>query len=126
MVLNEINQRKKKKDPNNRLLLEALEFPTLICLKILKFLDVSVLESNQDKINQLKKDKNFIHIKTYNYSNDIKKNYYDYVLECAGSVKTIQHAFKFINYSGKVIFASHPKFKSKISIDPHELIKGKK
>ena len=70
MVLNEINQRKKK-DPNNRL--GGIGVSTLICLKILKFLDVSVLESNQDKINQLKKDKNFIHIKTYNYSNDIKK-----------------------------------------------------
>ena len=125
MVLNEINQRKKEK----KILiigLGGIGVSTLICLKILKFLDVSVLESNQDKINQLKKNKNFNHIKAFNYSNDIKKNDYDYVLECAGSVKTIQLAFKFINYSGKVIFASHPKFKSKISIDPHELIKGKK
>ena len=53
--------KERKKDPNNRA--GGIE-PTLICLKILKFLDVSVLESNQDKINQLKKDKNFIHIKT--------------------------------------------------------------
>lgn len=50
----------------------------------------------------------------------------DYCIEAAGKVKTIEQAFMSLNSNGTCIFASHPPFGEKISIDPFELICGKK
>ncbi len=50
----------------------------------------------------------------------------DYAVEAAGTVKSIEHAFELIRRGGKCIFASHPKQGDKISIDPFELICGKR
>ena len=50
----------------------------------------------------------------------------DYCIESAGSVKTIELGFKLINNEGTLLFASHPDNKKKISLYPHDLIKGKK
>ncbi|WP_143871775.1 alcohol dehydrogenase catalytic domain-containing protein [Catenovulum sediminis] len=54
------------------------------------------------------------------------KNGIDYAIEAAGTVETIETAFALIKRGGRCIFASHPKFGDKISIDPFELICGKK
>ena len=50
----------------------------------------------------------------------------DYCIESAGSSKTIEFGFKILNQTGELYFASHPPTGNKISIDPHELISGKK
>ena len=50
----------------------------------------------------------------------------DYCIESAGSIKTIELGFKLINNEGTLLFASHPDNKKKISLYPHDLIKGKK
>lgn len=51
----------------------------------------------------------------------------DYAVESAGKVNTIEKAFELINMrSGVCVFASHPKNGEKITIDPFELICGKK
>ena len=51
----------------------------------------------------------------------------DICLESGGSIKTIQESFNIINKkSGILYFTSHPQFGKKISINPHELINGKK
>lgn len=50
----------------------------------------------------------------------------DYSIEAAGRTSTIELAFASLNSSGTCVFASHPPHGEKISIDPFELIAGKK
>ena len=50
----------------------------------------------------------------------------DILIECSGSIIGLNNSLKLINNSGLVKFATHPKFGSYLSIDPFELIKGKK
>tara|TARA_B100001063_G_C16752642_1_gene551151 strand:+ start:586 stop:1659 length:1074 start_codon:yes stop_codon:yes gene_type:complete len=51
----------------------------------------------------------------------------DYAIDAAGLVKTIEQAFESIKTNnGLCVFASHPKFGDKISIDPFDLISGKR
>ena len=51
----------------------------------------------------------------------------DYAIDASGLVSVIEQAFASIKLkSGKLVFASHPKYGDKISIDPFELICGKK
>ena len=51
----------------------------------------------------------------------------DVCFEAGGTIESIELGFEILNEtSGHLIFASHPKSGSKISLDPHELIKGKK
>jgi S-(hydroxymethyl)glutathione dehydrogenase/alcohol dehydrogenase len=51
----------------------------------------------------------------------------DYCIESAGHINTIELGFSLIRKdSGVLIFASHPGHGEKISLDPHELISGKK
>lgn len=51
----------------------------------------------------------------------------DFAIEAAGGIDTIETAFTLIKREGgELIFASHPKAGQMISIDPFELISGKK
>lgn len=51
----------------------------------------------------------------------------DYSIDAAGQVKTIEQAFESIKINdGLCVFASHPKYGEKISIDPFDLISGKR
>jgi S-(hydroxymethyl)glutathione dehydrogenase/alcohol dehydrogenase len=51
----------------------------------------------------------------------------DFAVEAAGVVDTIQQAFESIRFNGGLcIFATHPKHGDKISIDPFDLIRGKR
>lgn len=50
----------------------------------------------------------------------------DYSVEAAGLTATIEQAFKVVrNHGGRCVFASHPEYGAKISIDPYDLICGK-
>ncbi len=51
---------------------------------------------------------------------------YDLVIESTGSVKGIENGFDGLNDSGVIVFASHPEEGTRISLNPHELIKGKR
>jgi S-(hydroxymethyl)glutathione dehydrogenase/alcohol dehydrogenase len=51
---------------------------------------------------------------------------YDLVIESTGSIEGIQKGFERLKNSGVIVFASHPEEGSRISLDPHELIKGKR
>lgn len=53
-------------------------------------------------------------------------NDYDLVIEASGTIEAIEHGFAKLSNSGTLVFASHPEIGEKISIDPHDLIKGKK
>ncbi len=51
----------------------------------------------------------------------------DYSVEAAGLTTTIEQAFKSVrNHGGRCVFASHPEHGSRISIDPYDLICGKR
>jgi S-(hydroxymethyl)glutathione dehydrogenase / alcohol dehydrogenase len=50
----------------------------------------------------------------------------DYVVEAAGQAETIEQAFEATRRGGLCVFASHPENGRKISIDPYELICGKR
>ncbi len=50
----------------------------------------------------------------------------DYSIEAAGRTSTIELAFAALNSGGTCVFASHPPFGERISLDPFELISGKK
>lgn len=125
MILNEINLKKK----NNKILiigLGGIGVSALICLNILKFYEVSVFEKSKKKVNEFKRFKKFKNIKIMSNVKSVNLSYYDYVIECAGKIETIENSMLYIKNTGKVIFASHPQSRKKIKIDPHELIKGKK
>jgi S-(hydroxymethyl)glutathione dehydrogenase / alcohol dehydrogenase len=51
---------------------------------------------------------------------------YDLVIESTGSIEGIQSGFDGLNDSGVIVFASHPGEGMRISLNPHELIKGKR
>lgn len=51
---------------------------------------------------------------------------FDLVVEASGTIDAIERGFANLNDSGTLVFASHPKTGSKISLDPHDLIKGKR
>jgi S-(hydroxymethyl)glutathione dehydrogenase/alcohol dehydrogenase len=53
-------------------------------------------------------------------------NEYDLVIEATGTTLAIEKGFESLNNTGTLVFASHPEFGSKISLNPHELIKGKR
>lgn len=53
-------------------------------------------------------------------------NQYDLVIEASGSILAIEMGFNRLNNDGTLVFASHPATGSKITLDPHDLIKGKK
>jgi S-(hydroxymethyl)glutathione dehydrogenase / alcohol dehydrogenase len=50
----------------------------------------------------------------------------DYVIEAAGLTRTIEQAFEATRRGGLCVFASHPASGARISIDPYELICGKR
>lgn len=51
----------------------------------------------------------------------------DYSIECSGIAKVIELSFKSVrNHGGLAIFSSHPQNGDKISLDPYDLICGKK
>ncbi len=121
MVLNQIKKIKK----NSKICLigaGGVGMASLLALKK-KSIKIFLIEKNNFKISSLKKFKiNFIKL------SKIKKYYdkFDYCIDASGNSKMIEHGFKLINSSGELIFASHPEHSKKISIDPHDLIKGKR
>ena len=130
MVLNQLRPKK-----NNKILLiglGAVGICALAALKSLKINNVSILEIDKKRSNIAKKlgYKNVYNPLKIKDIDKIKKIYplgFDGCIESAGHKSSIELGFSLINAkSGKLIFSSHPAKNTKISIDPHELIKGKK
>lgn len=104
----------------------------LLALKSQKIKNVTVLESNNHKFKLIQKigysqivkptdPKMFKKLKKYS-----NNKLFDYCIESAGKVETIELGLNLINNVGTLIFASHPESNKKISVDPYEFIKGKK
>jgi len=51
---------------------------------------------------------------------------FDLVIEASGTIDAIEKGFTRLSNVGTLVFASHPETGSKISLDPHDLIKGKR
>ena len=71
---------------------------------------------NPGKVNNIKE---YIDLKT-------DGNFLDLVIECTGNISALEKSLELINNSGIVKFASHPKFGDLLTIDPFELILGKR
>lgn len=51
---------------------------------------------------------------------------FDLVIEASGTIDSIEKGFASLNNTGTLVFASHPETGSKISLNPYDLIKGKR
>ncbi len=129
MLINEL----KPKCNKNFILFGAggIGIVTLIGLKLFKPKSVTVVDINTKKYQFIKKiNKNYNFIRYTNNLREILKTnnneFFDYAIDCSGKVESINTAFKVIKDKGELIFASHPKKNKKITIDPFDLIKGKK
>ncbi len=130
MVINQL-----KPNKNQKILLiglGAVGICALAALKSLRIKNVCILEIDKKRLKISKKlgyHNTFNPLKTKDLKK-IKKLYpkgFDGCIESAGHNNSIELGFSLINpEKGKIIFASHPAKNTKIRIDPHELIKGKK
>jgi Zn-dependent alcohol dehydrogenase len=128
-----INQLKPKKNEKILLIgLGAVGICALATLKALKIKNVSIIEPNSKRSDIAKKlgFKEIFNPKNKKMINIIRQKYpngFDSCIESAGHTKTIELGFSLINQKhGKLIFASHPSNDKKISLNPHDLIKGKR
>lgn len=132
MVLNTIDNRKSKISIAF-LGLGGVGLSALLSIKLLNPYQAIAIDINSKKLALAKL------IGATHTINPLKKNVFeeimrvtnhggvDYCFESAGRIDTIEQAFSIIRpRGGKCIFASHPPSGSKISLDPFDLICGKK
>lgn len=104
-----------------------------ICHKF-KFKKIFCVDINQSKLDMAKEINSEIIAINSSISdpymeiiNNTDGNGVDYAVDASGKPSVTELAFEVINrQSGHLVFASHPKAGSKISIDPFDLISGKK
>ena len=90
------------------------------------------IDINEDRLKEaLKLGSDFIanpkKLNLSEYINSITEGkMLDILIECSGSIVGLNNSLRLINNSGLVKFATHPKFGELLTIDPFELIKGKK
>jgi S-(hydroxymethyl)glutathione dehydrogenase/alcohol dehydrogenase len=111
--------------------LGGIGLSALMMLQSLMIKNISVIDNSDKKLalakswgvkNLIKSDNDNV-IKILN---DISPNGFDFCIESAGKVETIEMGFSFIKKGGgKLVFASHPPNDQKISLFPHDLISGK-
>ena len=106
---------------------------SLIALKAIGVKTIVGIDNNEKRIKFIKKlgFKNIINIKNKNYISKIFKitvnKKFDFIFESTGKSKSIENSFELLNSRiGILYFTSHPKKREKISLNPHELISGKK
>jgi S-(hydroxymethyl)glutathione dehydrogenase/alcohol dehydrogenase len=83
---------------------------------------IDIIEKSPEKRDQAFK----LGFKNVNEKIDESADRYDLVIEASGTIEAIEIGFGKLNDKGTLVFASHPEAGQKISLDPHELIKGKK
>jgi S-(hydroxymethyl)glutathione dehydrogenase/alcohol dehydrogenase len=108
----------------------AVGVSALLALKSLKIKNITIVDKNKKRLKLLEK----LNVNRIRSLNEFKKKItskefkdFDICFECAGTTKTIELGFSRLKKnSGKLFFASHPNTKSKIKLDPYDLICGKK
>lgn len=130
MVLNEL-----KPAPNKSVVvlgLGGIGLSALLALKALGVAPIIAIDISDDKLDfakQLGADYIFNSNKerVYDAVKSLTNGGADYCVESGGLITTIELGFSLVRKGGgKLIFASHPNHGEKISLDPHELISGKK
>ena len=114
--------------------LGGVGFSALIAALAIKAKNIIVIDKSDYKLAIAKKINKKIHTIKYKtlklkkkILNITNQEGVDICVECAGQTSTIELGFKLVSKKkGRLIFASHPKTGSKINIDPHDLISGKK
>jgi len=105
---------------------------SLAVLKALNAKNVICIDKNYKKLKIAKKlgFKKLINLKKDSLLKMVKKftkgSGVQYCVESAGESKTIELGMSILKKNGKIVFASHPDENKKISINPHDLISGKK
>jgi S-(hydroxymethyl)glutathione dehydrogenase/alcohol dehydrogenase len=97
-----------------------------LILKTIENTEVVIIEESDSRQQAAKKlgfNRVFSSLPEYKKTNP--SDLFDYCFEAAGSVKSIQEGFSSIKSNGVLVFASHPKNGDLITLDPHELIRGK-
>lgn len=98
--------------------LESLNLTSMVIL------DKSEARRNQARLMGFKNVFSVEEFESMDSDNLIGK--FDLCIESAGTTGTIELGFSLLNEFGKLVFASHPESGARISLDPLELIKGKK
>ena len=125
MILNE-----HEPDFSERILvygLGGIGLSALITLTALGYANLSVADISAQKLEIAK---GLGVNNTYNLSvpadqESISTKKFDSIYEASGTIEGIELSFSMLKDTGTLIFASHPETGQKISLDPHELIKGK-
>lgn len=112
--------------------LGGIGISALLALRALSIRRIIAIDISDDKLNFAKRlGANYMfNSQDKNLRNSIMRvtnGGVDYCIESGGLINTIELGFSLIRRGGgKLIFASHPGHGEKISLDPHELISGKK
>lgn len=96
----------------------------LVTLLMSGLTDISVVEPNPDKLILAQRLGAKGSLRT-NLNEFPTTDYFDICYEASGLTECIEAGLNLVNTRGTLIFASHPPFGERISIDPHDLIKGK-
>ena len=112
--------------------LGGIGLSALMMLQSMKTKKIIVMDNSESKLILAKKwgVKCVFNTKDDNINEIIEKQTLDgvdFCIESAGKVETIELGFSLIKKNGgHLVFASHPPENDKISLNPHELISGKK
>lgn len=83
---------------------------------------VTIIEKSEARINSAKN----MGFKFVRDSFEATDTDFDLVIESSGTIEGIENGFKVLSDDGTLVFASHPPTGQKISLDPHDFLKGKK
>jgi len=108
--------------------LGGIGFSALTALKLTTCNDITVADTSVKKLEFAEElgVKKLYHIKNGERLTEVINEKYSIIFESTGTVSGIEQSFELLCDHGQLIFASHPKSGEKISINPHDLIKGKK
>jgi S-(hydroxymethyl)glutathione dehydrogenase / alcohol dehydrogenase len=93
------------------------------CLKILGIKDIRVSDFSLERLN-VAVEMGFTPISAL--AKPSSSNQYELIFETTGSARSIEESFNLLAYPGKLVFASHPPKGSMVTLDPYDLIKGRK
>ena len=100
-----------------------------IAIEVFQNVELTVLDTSSERVEMAKSlgFKNSFQITIKDQSKLIQEfGNFDLCVESGGTVESIELGFSLIATDGTLVFASHPPLGESISIDPFELINGKK
>ena len=108
----------------------GLGYASLFVLNYLKCQDITCIDNNNNRLDILKNMKNikFTLFNKKNMNEFLKKkqNYFDLIIDCAGSKTLIEKSFSLCKrFSGRFIMIGNTKLTEKISLNSWDFINGK-